>query len=77
MQGTERDAAYCFGRSLEIYQMADMQRDVAWILRLWARYNFVQGDADIGLARWQQAYGLFQELEMSLQLQEMDRLLPE
>jgi predicted ATPase/class 3 adenylate cyclase len=66
-------AGDCFARSLDIFAATGMEREQAWVLREWARFELAQGQAEQGQLHWQAAWDLFQQLGLTRQLEQMDR----
>ncbi|MCI0397823.1 MAG: tetratricopeptide repeat protein [Chloroflexi bacterium] len=74
--GGTRDAAACFGRSLEIYTEFGMERERAWTLRAWAGYELELGNPERGKAMWQEAKESFGRLNLPLLVAAMDTERP-
>ncbi len=68
------DAATCFARSEAVFQEIGQEQERARTLRDWAKFEMSSGDYSAGLAKWQQAKGIFERLGVELEAQKMEEL---
>lgn len=67
----------CFGRALELAIQTGNEIERAHILRDWGRSLIARGDDAQGRALWQEALARFAAAGLQVQVERMDRVLPE
>ena len=66
------DAAACYSRSLDSFQVGDFQRDRAITLWRWAQHEIGLGNEEQGQAMWQEAREIFYRLNIPLMAARME-----
>ncbi|MCG8351498.1 MAG: tetratricopeptide repeat protein [Chloroflexales bacterium] len=69
-------AATCFAESERMFRILGLASERARTLREWACYALQSGDKERGQAMWQEAYALFAQLGMDLEVARMDAQSP-
>ncbi len=69
---TTCDAGDCFAQSVKVFTEFGMERDRAFALWHWARYELAQGDGVKGKTMWQEAQEIFARLNLPLLIGQMD-----
>ncbi|HLF88646.1 MAG TPA: hypothetical protein VI451_06875, partial [Anaerolineales bacterium] len=62
----------CFKNSLEIFTELGINRERAFTLREWARYEFNKGQKDTAEKYWIEAREIFSSLGLEKELEQMD-----
>jgi hypothetical protein len=75
-QKSEFEPEVCFAESLRTYTDVGMERERAWTLREWARYERNRNNEDRSQDLWQEARDIFYRRGISLQGEEMDSERP-
>jgi hypothetical protein len=67
------EAADCFEESLAIFTKLDMRPSRARVLWRWAEHELEGGNFEKGKEMWQDAHQIFEQLNLSHWLAQMDR----
>ncbi len=75
-QPGEFEPEVCFAESLRTFTEVGMERERAWTLREWARYERNRGNEDRSQEMWQEARDIFYRRGIALQVEQMDAERP-
>jgi hypothetical protein len=67
------DAPTCFANSLALFRDIKNGREQAMVLWEWAKYELAKGDKTKGKAMWQEAFGIFEKLNLSRFMASMEK----
>jgi len=65
--------ADCLAEALRVFTEMGAEGERARTLRAWAIYERMQGDPERGTTMWQEAYTIFEQLGMSLEVKRMEQ----
>ena len=70
---TDKSPAGCFAQSIGVFEQVGMRGQHAQTLLAWAQHDFAHGDAENGVAHWQQARDLFETVGADGYVTRMDK----